>query len=224
MVSHSFKLYTKPMSKTFWAVIAIIVVVFGGIVIFKQDKAAAPSSSVKATSHITGQGKSGVTLVEYGDFQCPFCGQYYPLVQAVKEKYDEQIHFQFRNLPLFQRHKNAIAAARAAEAADKQGKYWEMYDLLFQNQNTWSESNSATVQFEQYATQLGLNLATFKKDANSSEVNDIINADVDAFKKTKQPISTPTFFLDGKKIEATSVDEFSKLIDAAIKSKTKTQP
>ncbi len=108
------------MSKTFWAVIAIIVVVFGGIIVFnKQDKAS--SANAQPTNHVIGSESTGVKLVEYGDFQCPFCGQYFPLVEQVKEKYKDKIIFQFRNLPLISRHQHALAAARAAEAASNQG-------------------------------------------------------------------------------------------------------
>jgi protein-disulfide isomerase len=212
------------MSKPFWAAIAIIVIIFGGIIIFNKDDASAPSNGAKPTSHLYGEGKSGVKLVEYGDYQCPFCGQYYPLVEQVKEKYKEQIHFQFRNLPLIQVHQHAFAAARAAEAADKQGKFWEMYNLLFQNQSGWSAGNNVQPIFEQYAKQLGLDAKRFKADAASSAVNDIINADINEFKKTKLTPGTPTFFLDGKKINPKSVDEFSKLIDAAIAAKQKSNP
>jgi protein-disulfide isomerase len=211
------------MSKTFWAVIAIIVIIFGGIIVFNKDEAATPNSNAKPSSHITGAGTSGVTLVEYADYQCPFCAQYYPIVKEVANKYSDKIHFQFRNLPLLQVHQNAFAAARAAEAADKQGKFWEMYDLLFENQSAWSSSKSATSIFDQYAAQLGLNAAQFKKDFASPAVNDIINADIAEFKKTKLALSTPTFFLDGKRIQPTSVDEFSTLIDEAIAAKTAQQ-
>lgn len=179
----------------------------------------APSGNAKPTSHIMGKGTSGVTLVEYGDFECSACGSYYPLVEQVKEKYKDQIFFQFRNLPLLQLHPNAFAAARAAEAASKQDKFWEMYNLLYQNQKSWALGNDAKTIFEQYASQLGLNLDKFKIDAASSEVNDIINADISEFKKTKETMSTPTFFLDGKKIQPASLEDFSKLIDAAIAAK-----
>lgn len=208
------------MSKTFWAVIAAIIIIFGGVVFFNKHQATTPTSgATKATNHVMGSAKSGVTLVEYGDFECPFCGEYYPLVKQVTEKYKDQIQFQFRNLPLLQIHRNAFAAARAAEAANKQGKFWEMYDMLYQTQKSWSESDKASKQFELYAAQLGLNVQQFKKDAASAEVNDLINADIAEFKKTKETMSTPTFLLDGKKIQPKSVDEFSKLIDEAIAKK-----
>lgn len=211
------------MNKTFWAIIAVIVVVFGGILLFNGREASAPAGGGKGTptNHVTGKGASGVTLVEYGDYQCPFCGQFYPIVKAVQQKYDAQIFFQFRNLPLLQVHQNAFAGARAAEAAGLQGKFWEMHDLLYENQNTWGQSSNAQTYFEQYAGQLGLNLPQFKTDAASRKVNDLINADIAAFTKTGNPESTPTFFLDGKKIQPSSVDDFSKLIDAEITTKHK---
>lgn len=210
------------MSKTFWAVIAVIVIIFGGIVVFsKDDSTTTNDSSAKPTSHIKGSDTSGVTLVEYVDFQCPVCGQYYPLVSQVAEKYKDKIQFQVRHLPLIQIHQNALAAARASEAASNQGKFWEMYDIIFQNQSAWSISEDATVLFEQYATQLGLNMEQYRKDFTSPTTNDVVNADITEFKKTKETMSTPTFFLDGKKIKATSVEEFSKLIDEAIAAKNK---
>lgn len=209
------------MNKSFWAIIAIIVVIFGGIIAFSKDKSDTPSGDARPTNHITGEGKTGVTLVEYGDFECPACGQYYPLVEQVKEKYKDQIFFQFRHLPLLEVHPNAFAASRAAEAASSQSKFWEMYNLLYQNQTTWAQSSNVTTVFEQYASQLGLNVEQFKTDAASSTTNDAINADIAEFNKTKERKSTPTFFLDGKKIQATTLDEFSKLIDEAIAAKNK---
>jgi protein-disulfide isomerase len=213
------------MNKGFWAVIAVIAVIFGGILVFQGDKANAPSggnSSATASNHVKGEGTKGVTLIEYGDFQCSACASYEPIVQAVFEKYKNDITFQFRNLPLLQIHQNAFAAARAAEAADMQGKFWEMHDLLYQNQKAWEQSGDALDIFEQYAGQLGLDVAKFKKDAASSKANDIINADIAAFEKTGEVKSTPTFLLDGKKVTPNSLDAFSKLIDEAIAKKAST--
>ncbi|HSX16803.1 MAG TPA: thioredoxin domain-containing protein [Patescibacteria group bacterium] len=209
------------MNKGFWAVIAIIVVVFGGLLLFKGDKANAPNASnAKPTTHLAGKGTTGVTLIEYGDYQCPFCGQYYPIVKQVQQKYGDEITFQFRNLPLLQIHQNAFAGARAAEAASNQGKFWEMHDLLYENQASWSNTSNVLPVFQTYAKQLGLNADQFKKDFSSAATNDVINADITEFDKTKQEKSTPTFFLDGKKITPRSVDEFSKLIDDEIAAKS----
>src|SRR5687767_8744826 len=104
------------MNKSFWAVIAIIVLIFGGIIVFNKKETAAPEGNAKPTTHLIGSGKSGVTLVEYGDFECSACGLYYPLVEQVKEKYKDQIYFQFRHLPLIQVHQYALVSSRAAEA------------------------------------------------------------------------------------------------------------
>ncbi|HSD55652.1 MAG TPA: thioredoxin domain-containing protein [Candidatus Saccharimonadales bacterium] len=208
------------MDKRFWAIIGVIIVVFAGILMVNnnsKDKDASSGSNAKATEHIRGKADSKVKLVEYGDFQCPYCGQYYPIVEQVVAKYEDKIAYQFRNLPLNQIHQNAFAASRAAEAADEQGKFWDMYHLLYQNQKSWSDSTSVNSIFNGYAEQLKLNLTQFKKDFASSKVNARINADKEAFNKTKEAVSTPTFFLNGKKIEATSADEFGKLIDAELK-------
>lgn len=210
------------MSKSFWAVVAIIVVVFGGIIFFSKSDSNSPSkTNAKPTENIIGSDKTGVKLVEYGDFQCPFCGQYYPIVEQVKAQYEDKIQFQFRNLPLYQAHQYALISAKAAEAAARQGKFWDMYNLLFQNQNTWVASSNPQPIFDQYAQQIGLDAVKFKNDMKSASVNDTIYADIDEFNKTKEKVSTPTFFLDGKKISPKSVEEFSQLIDAEIQAKAK---
>lgn len=210
------------MSKSFWAIIAVIVVVFGGILVLNNKDAGAPdsnNSNAKATEHVEGSSPAGLTLVEYGDYQCPYCGQFYPVVKEVQAKYKDQIKFQFRNLPLLQIHKNAFSAARAAEAADAQGKFWEMHDMLYETQTSWSESSNAQAIFVSYAQQLGLNTTQFEDDMKSTKVNDIINADITAFNKTGAEKSTPTFFLNGKKVQPAgyTVADFAKILDPAIK-------
>ncbi len=214
------------MSKLFWAAIAVIVIVFGGILLFKgSNQANTSSSNAQPTNHVTGAGTTGVKLVEYGDYQCPFCGEYYPIVKQVVSKYGDQITFQFRNLPLVSRHANALAAARAAEAAGDQNHYWEMHDILYENQDQngqtgWVASgNPLNDYFVGYAKQIGLDVTKFKTDFAASKTNDVINADIAAFQKLGIDESTPTFILDGKHITPKSVDEFSKLIDAEIKAK-----
>lgn len=218
------------MSKQFLAIIAVVVVLLGGVFFF-TSKSSAPGSSTnnaKPTSHVEGSASSGVKLVEYGDYECPYCGQYYPYVKQAVEAYKDKIQFQFRNLPLTSLHKNAFAGARAAEAASLQGKFWEMHDKLYENQDPngktgWVASDDPfTDYFANYARQLGLDAAKFKADFASSAVNNSINADLAEFKKTKLEQSTPTFILDGKHINpGYSVNEFTQAFDAAIKAKAK---
>jgi protein-disulfide isomerase len=165
--------------------------------------------------------------MEYGDYQCPVCEAYFATTEAVQAKYGDAIFFQFRNLPLSSIHPNAYAAARAAEAAGLQNKYFEMHDLLYQQSNwqVWTNSKSPTSFFQNYAQQLGLDLNKFNSDMNSSQVNDFINADMAEFKKTGQETATPTFFINGKYVSNSdlvdqsgpSVEKFSAQIDAAIK-------
>lgn len=213
------------MSKQFWAVVAVIVIIFVGIFALngnkKSDTNSKNSSSGGGTQHVQGKGTTGVTLVEFGDYQCPYCGQYFPTVKQVVAKYGDQIKFQFKNFPLTSIHQNAFAAARAAEAAGLQGKFWEMNEVLYSSQSSWSEQTDPTPIFAQYAQQLGLNVDQFKKDSSSSKVNDLINADMAEGTKLKVT-GTPAFFINGEKIDVSnSVESFSKAIDAAIAKQAK---
>lgn len=208
------------MDKRFLTVLAVIAVIVVGAIWIQNNKGNKASGSGNGTpsNHIEGSTSTGVKLVEYGDYECPYCGEYYPIVKQVVAEYQNQIQFQFRNLPLTQLHPNAFAAARAAEAASLQGKFWEMHDTLYQNQNDWTQSSNPTPIFNSYATQLGLNLTQFKSDYSSDKVNNTINADVNEFNKTKAEEATPTFFLDGQLVHPTqSVQSFEQLINAAIK-------
>lgn len=210
------------MSKRFLIILAVLAVLFGGFLWYSKTKetAKAPSTggNSQLSNHTDGKGTKKVTLVEYGDFQCPACGAYYPIIEQVRQQYGDQITFQFRNFPLVQIHQNAMVAHRAAEAANKQGKFWEMYNLLYSQQQSWTTSPNASVLMESFAAKLELNLDQFKQDFQSSAINDTINADI----KSGQALgvsSTPTFFLNGKKLDPSpdrSVEAFSKLIDEAI--------
>jgi protein-disulfide isomerase len=219
------------VSKQFLAIIAIVVVLLGGVFIItsKNSSDSKSSSNASATNHVEGSTSSSVTLVEYGDYECPYCGAYYPYVKQAVEAYKDKIQFQFRNLPLSSLHKNAFAGARAAEAAALQNKFWEMHDKLYENQDPngakgWVVSSDPLNQyFVDYARQLGLNTTQFKADFISSKVNNTINADLAAFKKTGYDESTPTFILDGKVIHpGYSVTDFTKAFDSEIKAKGKT--
>lgn len=220
------------MDKRFWAIIGVIVIIFGGLMFYsshKKDSANSSKSaaSTSATNHVKGNLNSNVTLLEYGDYQCPACESFNPTVDAVFEKYQDKIKFQFRNLPLTQIHQNAFAAARAAEAADLQGKFWEMHDALYLQSNwaQWTQAKDPKPYFWGYAKSLNLDEAKFKADFASETVNKRINADIAAFDATGEQKSTPTFFINGTVIKNSdlldsnnqpSVEKFSAVIDAAL--------
>lgn len=211
------------MDRRFLSIIAVLVLIFGAILIFNRDSSNqdnGSTSKASVTKHTYGEGKKGVTLIEYGDFQCPACAQYYPILKQLKEQHKENITFQFRHFPLTAIHVNAFAGSRAAEAAAKQNKFWEMHDKLYENQNEWAASSNPKQIFEDYATQLGLNLDTFRTDYASSAINDAINADLSEAEKLGAS-STPTFVLDGKMLQENprGLEEFNKLINDAIAAK-----
>ncbi|HTE57581.1 MAG TPA: thioredoxin domain-containing protein [Verrucomicrobiae bacterium] len=213
------------MNKRFIAILAACIIAFAGLLILTKKDSKTPSEqtdnnpSSQLSNHIKGQGTTGVTLTEYGDFACPACYQYFPIVQQVKEKYGDQIKFQFRHYPLTEIHQNALVSARAAEAAGKQNKFFEMHDLLYQNQPTWRDSSNPTPLFENYANQLGLDLSKFKEDVKNSVTNATVQADRAEARRLNYS-STPTFEVDGKQVEnPRSLEDFTKLIDNAIKEK-----
>lgn len=210
------------MSKRFVIILAVLVFGLVGFLIVKdKGNKSNPgnTSNTQPSEHKVGAGKKGVTLVEYGDFQCPSCGTFFPIVEQVKAKYGDDITFQFRNFPLTQIHQNAMTAHRAAEASAKQNKFWEMYTILYSRQQIWSNSKNATQNMEDYASEIGINVEQFKTDFQSTEVNSIINADIAEGNKLGVN-STPSFFLNGKKVDdiEPTVESFSKVIDEAIKN------
>lgn len=212
------------MKSRFGFILILCVIVFGAILLISKKDAGAPTNSdgstVQATSHTRGENKKKVTLTEFGDFQCPACGGYFPIVESVVEKYKDDIQFQFVNFPLTAIHPNAMLAHRSAEAAGNQGKFWEMYTLLYQNQTTWSgmTSTQADSAFRSYAESLKLDMAKFDTDQKSQSTNAIINADISKGKELGVS-GTPSFFINGKKIENPKDEEaFKKVIEDAIKA------
>lgn len=216
------------MDKRFWAIIgALLILFFGFVTINNNSKDKVVTSPSK---NVFGKADSTVKFVEYGDFQCPACQNFESTLAQVREKYKDRIAFQFRHLPLTQIHQNAFAASRAAEAAGKQGKFWEMHDLLYERSNwqVWTTASDPTKNFEQYARGLQLDAAKFSTDFKSEAVNGTINADIAEFDKTGITKATPAFLLNGKQVDSSklldtqgqpSVEAISKLIDAALAKK-----
>ncbi|HEU0266798.1 MAG TPA: thioredoxin domain-containing protein [Candidatus Saccharimonadaceae bacterium] len=227
------------MNKKTWVVFIIIcIVILGGLVFLSQrgrvdvsninQNKIIPASQQNGeiADHAKGNLKSPVIFVEYGDYQCPYCGEAYPQVKKVTTKYLGQITYIFRNFPLTTLHPNALAAAAAAEAAGIEGKYWQMHDLLYENQNDWANDSSSqrTSTFDNYAKQIGLNETTFNNDMNSQRVQQKINFDR-AIGSKVGVTGTPTFFLDGKQVSQTvaqsAISGDGSALDAAIASALK---
>jgi protein-disulfide isomerase len=165
--------------------------------------------------YIKGNKEAAVTLIEYLDFECEACGAYYPMVKQLSDELGDDVKFVSRYFPL-PGHKNGMNAALAVEASGRQGKYWEMHDLLFENQKTWGEKRVSDPSiFEDYAKQLGLNLKQFEQDVDSKEVRERVRRDIDSGKKLGVN-GTPSFFLNGEKIpNPKSLDDFKSFIQAA---------
>ncbi len=178
---------------------------------------------ISASDWTRGAKSANVSVIEYGDFQCPACGEYEPLVEQLTQQYVNRVEFVFRNFPLYQIHQDAGIAAQAAEAAGMQGKYWQMHDLLYQKQTEWSAEPASSVvakYFNGYAQSLGLNVTTFDADINSSAVKNKIQHDVDTG-NAAQIDHTPTFFINLKQIpNPNSLAQFQADIDAALASST----
>lgn len=207
------------MENRFLIIVGVIIIAIGGFIVFNKKDAVTANPS----EHVVGTNKYSVRLVEYGDFECPACGQYYPLVKQIKDEYKDLIEFQFRNFPLDALHPAARGAHRAAEAAGNQGKFFEMHDLLYENQTSWKGTSSPIETFKSYATQLGLDITRFETDMKSDLTNAIINADVKEGQSTGAS-GTPTFVLNGKRIEDNprDIEGFKKLLDEALRAKDPT--
>ncbi len=214
------------MNKTGWIIfIAAVVVLLGGLVVWARisnppiDLSGIENNSVVTAStqngnigdHVKGSDANKVILVEYGDYQCPSCGGAHPGINTIMEEYGDNVTFIFRNFPLTSIHPNARAGASAAEAAGLQGKFWEMHDMLYENQGDWSNADAKKRLdvFNGYATTLGLDVEKFKTDFAAQPVNEKIKFDM-ALGKSVGTQATPTFFLNGEKLDDTTSSELVK--------------
>ena len=141
--------------------------------------------------HIQGSIDAAIALVEYGDYECPYCGQAYPIVKAIQEQLGDRLCFAFRNFPLANSHPHAPHAAEAAEAAGVQGKFWEMHDMLYENQEALDDENLA-----QYAEALGLDARRLVSDILSGAHVARVREDFQSGARGGVN-GTPTFFING---------------------------
>ncbi len=205
------------MDRRFAIILTIILIVGVGLLFLKGDSKTATNAN--PSNHVFGTSDIGVTLTEYGDLECSACAQYHPLLKQLKSDFQGKVAFGFRHFPLESSHKNARLASRWAEAAGLQGKFFEMHDLMYENQETWARSGDPTRYFSAYADQLTLDSARLKTDAASSAVNDTINADKNAGDVFKIS-GTPTFILNDKKIQnPRDLESFRKILNDEIVKK-----
>lgn len=141
--------------------------------------------------HIQGPIDAPVALVEYGDYECPYCGDAYPVVKAIQERLGDRLCFAFRNFPLANMHPHAAHAAEAAEAAGAQGRFWEMHDMLFENQDALDDANLA-----EYASALGLDVSRFTDEVRSGAHTLRVREDFRSGARNGVN-GTPTFFVNG---------------------------
>lgn len=219
----------------FWSsfVIIIALIIWGLIAAMNKtpgttSKAGVPAL-VTSTDNVRGNPDAPVTLIEYGDFQCPACATYSYYVEKLYSEASSSMRTVFRHFPLDDvlptggvQHPNADGAAAVAEAAGAQGKFWDMYSLLYSFQNDWAEKPPAEAKsiFEGYGAKLGLDMTKFKND----EVASSTTSKIAAQKAEGVAIGinhTPSFFLNGKEVSPNNYDEFKTLIDQAITNATK---
>jgi protein-disulfide isomerase len=163
--------------------------------------------AVNTADHHRGNINAAITLVEYGDFQCPYCRRAHPLINRLLDEMGESLNFVFRNFPLQEIHHHAYAAAVAAESAGKQGRFWEMHDRIFEEQDKLNGHFLLWL-----AEDIGLDLELFANSEKSKEVGDKIEKDFESGIRSGVN-GTPTFFLNGSPV-FTYDETYESLLDA----------
>lgn len=177
------------------------------------SQAAGEVPVVRPDSQRLSTGSTDVTFVEFLDFECEACRAAHPAVEELRARYGDEVTFVVRNFPL---HNNSVAAARAAEAAAAQGKFEEMYDRLFETQPEWGEKDSSQEDvFFGFAEDLGLDMEEFRAVYDDPATVEKVERD-QADGKALGVTGTPTFFLDGEKLEPESYEELIQQIEQAI--------
>ena len=161
-------------------------------------------------AHPKGPKNAKVTIVEFSDFQCPFCKQATPMLDEVL-KANKDVNLVFKQFPLTSIHPNAMPAAKAAVAAGKQGKFWEMHDIMFENNRELTPDK-----LKEYAGKIGLDVAKWEKDFASPEVQAQVDREMQEA-RAADVTGTPTIFVGGKRLQNRSPEGFKQLIDEAMK-------
>jgi len=178
-----------------------------------QPLSAEVETAITQTGGVSfGPANAKVQVVEFSDFQCPYCSRAATVVHQIKEKYGDRVRFTFHQFPLSM-HPNARVAAEAALAANSQGKFWEFHDLLFKNQQQLDRTN-----LEEHAKHTGLNLAVFKKSLDDHKLGPAVEADLKLGEQAAVQ-GTPSMFVNGTRVSnPTSFEAVAEMIETALKS------
>lgn len=196
-------------------IIVLLTAVTGGVALFRSTRpspvalnptpftaatpAATLASSVASPVMAPVSENVSVTLEEFGDYQCPPCGLLHPELKSIKADYGKRVNLIFSNFPLSRIHKNAQAAAQAAEAARLQGSFWQMHDILYEHQKEWKDESDPLSIFRKFAGEIGLDLKSFDRDVDSPGVK----ARIDADSKRAESLNiegTPTILIEGQQL------------------------
>jgi protein-disulfide isomerase len=174
----------------------------------------------EAQAHVRGERNAPATLEEFADFQCPPCSALHPELKKIEDEYGSRLKVVFRHYPVVSLHKHALQAAHAAEAAGLQGRFWEMHDMLFQNQAMWKDADNVRPIFSDYARSLNLDVGRFNTDMDGTEVAKRILADQDRAQQLRVR-GTPTLFINGRQVQPAQFtrEGLRAAIDTALREK-----
>ncbi len=209
--------FLKPL-----VVIILAVAVAAGAAVYLSRQPDQPADTPGATTHadikgggrIRGPENAPLTLVEFGDYQCPSCGAYHPLVKEILNRYPQQLRLEFHHFPLVTIHPNSMLASQAAEAAGEQGRYWEMHDAIFDHQREWADSPNAEPIFIALASGFGLDINKFMQALRSPQIQERILKDVERGNNAHVE-AVPTFFINGEQVHVRlSMEDFVQAIES----------
>lgn len=215
------KALTKSSSANrFNIIVGVVLLLVAGLIVFAVQSSneqhnnivAPPINATTESDHVKGNPDAKVVLVEYSDFQCPACAGTYPILKAAAAEFSNDVKFVYRHYPLKAIHPNAEEAAWAAEAAGKQGKFWEMHDMLFDKQNSWANGTGVKSDLRDYASALGLDVAKWEADYESDAVRQKVLADIKSGDAARVS-GTPSLFINGTQItNPRSLDELRSIL------------
>ena len=217
------EVWVRNRSYFIWGgvVVLLILVIWGAIKVVPKNTdltGVGKPDAIGSSDWMLGNKDAKVSIIEYSDFQCPACAAYASLLNKIIQDYGDKVIFVYRYFPLISIHKTAAISSMAAEAAGRQGKFWEMSNKLFENQSVWADNSKVQEIFVGYAQDLGLDINKFKSDLSSTEIKDKVNTAYD--KAQAMNLSyTPSIFINNKLIQnPRSYEEFKTIIESEIEA------